>query len=158
MNLVFMWLQELNPFKYDSKNWTFWKMTLRIVFFNMIQRIVSFFFEIWVTELSVFQYDSKNWTLFSKKYDSKNTTFLTWPTEFESFFDESKNWTFFFECDSNNWFFECDSNNWIFWVWLSESQNWTLFVSEYDFKNWTWLKNTRIENFFQKEWTSFYLT
>ena len=94
------------------------KMTLRIEppchvtpriepFENMTQRIELLFETTNMTQrIEPFsKKNSENWTLFEKKYDSKNTTFLTWLSEFESSLDESKKWTnvtpiiVFFECD-----------------------------------------------------------
>ena len=107
-DLIFLWLKELNPFLFDSKNWTFfkydaknwtlflwiWRNVLNPFSWNMTQSIEPFFFE----------YDAKYWTLFLRiwrkvlnffLFDAKNWTFYL-PQRIEPFSQyDSKNWTIF---------------------------------------------------------------
>ena len=93
-----IFLKDLNPFLFDSKNWPF---------SNMTQRIEPFFFE----------YDAKNWTLllriwrkelnpFFFEHDAKNCTLFLWIW--------AKNWAFFYIWlkELNLFFSEYDSKNW----------------------------------------------
>ena len=67
--------QRIDPFLYDSKNWTLFCMT---------QRIEPFF--VWLKELNPFLYDAKNWTLL----------LWIWRRELNLlFWFAAKNWVFF---------------------------------------------------------------
>ena len=124
---LFIWLEELNIFWYDSQNWTF--------FLNVTQRIVIFYkkwvpewiFRMWLKELShcwkilriesFYKYDWEFNPFWTFSYDSKNWTF----------FDMTRRIEPFFQYDSKNWAFSQKYHSKIIDLFWHHSQNWTPF-------------------------------
>ena len=107
--LLFDVTQRVEPFSwYDSKNWTFFSVTQRIVFFKRLTELISFV-----------KYDSKNWTFF--ECDSKN-----WIQK-----HDSKNWNFY-EYDAKNWtlFWIWLKELSLFSVWLKELNFFSIWLKK----------------------------
>ena len=111
IELFLVWLQELNFFQYDSRNWTLflWIWPKNWTLFSWIWRkeLNPLFLEYDAINWTVkfLKYDAKNWTFFfSKKYDSKKWTFVKiWLKELNLFFSMTQRIELFFWYDSKNW-------------------------------------------------------
>ena len=162
----------LNPFSYDSTNWTFFCTTQRIEPFSARLKELNPFLKR-LNELNIFS-DPKNWTFFVE-CDPKNWTFFVecdpknWiivgkHEELILFTNMTENWTLFepFHMTRRNehflkWLkelnlFECDSKNWNFPIWRTELN---ISFLEYDAQNWTSLFSNmthRIEHLFSRIW------
>ena len=91
--IFFTWLEELNIFWYDSKNWTFLNVTQRSeIFYRKCPR------------MDFLECDSKNWNFLNMtqrfEIDSKHwTSFSIWLKELNLLLaNDSKTWTLFFKC------------------------------------------------------------
>ena len=146
-----IWLNELNLFKYDSKNW----------FFSIWPREIDFFVECDSKNSTFFQCDSK---IFFSQNDSKHWPFLKY---------DSKNWFFFFEKMTHRiepffsiWLKELNllqnmtqKIEPLFKLWLEESNIFSIELFQSDLKNWTlfWfdLKNWLFLEDESNNWTLF---
>ena len=133
--ILWTWLKDFSKKKCDSKNRTFFSMTLDLTFFlkKKKKRLkILIFSKIWLTELQLFFF------------------FEIMTQRIEFFEYDSKNWTFFFSKTTHRiepfFFFEYDSQNWTLFLWMWP-KNWTLIswirrkelnrlIFAYDSKNW----------------------
>ena len=154
LTLFFVWLSELNFFKYDSVKWTFF-------FSNTTHRIDFFFWQEWLKELNLLlmrrkelnlflicleelmlfsKCDSGGWTFLFLQYDSKNWTFFCMAHRIEPLFlelwlKELNNFLWLIELNvflsmiqRIESLFEDDSKNrTLFWIrlfWIEPSLTW----------------------------------